>query len=505
MRVAVCAGIALVYVYAFPFFGQLKSANELPRVLTTQEIVDHGTFRLDRRMGELGSTFDVSTTPAHHMYSNKAPGPSLLAVPAYLLCKAFGARSIRACTWAFRVTAVTIPALLFLPLFFRLTRRFSEDERARRTSLVAYALGSMALPYGMLFMSHDIAAAFAGTAFALAVTLCRGETKRPDVTAALCGLAAGTAVLMDYQAVIAALAIGVYVIVRAPRRIRQVALAAAGAILPAIILAAYHTAAFGSPLATGYKYAADPANHQGLMGIIGPNREAMANALVAPSNGLLVLMPWVLLAIVGGVVIARDRAWRERAGAEAIVCGAVIFLYVLFLGSLVPEFGRAGWAVGPRYITVALPFAAWLGTAGFATAERHVVSRVAAQATVFAGVIIYLIVATTYPHWPEYLKNPLYEISLRALARGLTVHSIGTAIGLHGVWAALPMYLVAAALAIGLIGWGGGRDRWITTGIACVFAIGLVVSYRALPGDKASADKAWRFIDRTWEPSNMKR
>src|SRR4051812_12989046 len=30
---------AILYLYAFPYFGALRSANELPRVLTTQEIV----------------------------------------------------------------------------------------------------------------------------------------------------------------------------------------------------------------------------------------------------------------------------------------------------------------------------------------------------------------------------------------------------------------------------------------------------------------------------------
>src|SRR5215213_8132518 len=54
---------ALIYLYGFPYFDSLRSANELPRVLTTQEIVERGTFRLNARMSELGSRWDIATTP----------------------------------------------------------------------------------------------------------------------------------------------------------------------------------------------------------------------------------------------------------------------------------------------------------------------------------------------------------------------------------------------------------------------------------------------------------
>jgi len=35
---------AVVYLYAFPYFDQLRSANEMPRILMTQQMVDHGVF-----------------------------------------------------------------------------------------------------------------------------------------------------------------------------------------------------------------------------------------------------------------------------------------------------------------------------------------------------------------------------------------------------------------------------------------------------------------------------
>src|SRR5262245_2392688 len=136
-------------MYAFPYFDSLRSANEMPRILLTQEMVDHHVFYIDGRIGEMGSQQDLSTAPSGHIYPNKAPGPSLLAAPFYWLCKKFGYTSLRACTWAFRVGACTLPALLFLPLFYRLTGRFSSDEHARRSALAAYAMGSPALVYAL--------------------------------------------------------------------------------------------------------------------------------------------------------------------------------------------------------------------------------------------------------------------------------------------------------------------------------------------------------------------
>ncbi len=519
-RFVLPAAFALVYLYTFPYFAELRSANEVPRVYLTTQIADRGSFNLDARWPELqrGSTFDVSTTcgdppraktcnaasPACcprpvHRFSNKAPGASFLAVPGYLAAKVLsgGSPSARTATWVARFTAATLPALIFLPFFFFLTRRFAPADEPRRAALVAYALGSMALPYAILFFSHQLAAVCAGGAFVAAVALARGESKRPDLHAVACGALAAGAVAADYQSVIAAAAVGIYLSIRSPRRLRDTILAAAGAAPVAALLLFYHWASFGSPVRTGYSFAEDQAHKQGVMGVIGPNAQAMWNALLAPDNGLVVLMPWVILAVVGGIAIARDREARARCGAEAIVCGAVLLAYLLFLGSTVPEFGRGGWSVGPRYITVALPFAAWLAAAGLAAADRSISLRIAAHASVLAGVIIYVVASTTFPHWNNTLTNPLYQVSFRILGAGLAPHSLGTLVGLRGLASLLPLYAGAAALAAWLLA-GRSRQRWLTTGAALALAATLVVCYRWFPRNSGAAH--WQTIQRVWEP-----
>jgi hypothetical protein len=493
-------GLVVVYLYAFPYFGALRHANELPRVLLTQEIVDRGTFRIDARLGELGSRFDVSTTPDGHHYSNKAPGLSFLAVPAYLALEAWhgafgGTPSLREATWAFRFTAVTLPALLFLPLFLGLARRFAPKDGGAHASLCAYALGSMALPYGLVFMSHQPSAAFAGGAFVCAVGIARHA--KGWLYALAVGALSGLAVLVDYQAVLAAAAVGLYLLVRSPRRLRDASLALVATLPFAALLLYYHQSCFGSPWTTGYSFAADPAHRQGVLGIIGPNARALWQAVLAPDNGLLVLMPWLLLVPVGAIAVARDKEARERVGAEALVCGVVVVAYLLFLGSLEPEFGRGGWCVGPRYIAVALPFAAWLCAAGFSAVERIPVLRTLAWSSILVSVVIYVVAATTYPHWPTAFANPLFEVSFRALREGLAPHSVGTALGLRGVLSLLPVYVVALLVAQSLLAF---RVGWRQAGAAVLLCVLVLVAYRSFPATGPPAERPWRFIVSTWEP-----
>jgi len=490
-------GFALAFVYTFPYWGALHNANEVPRVFLTEEIVDHGTFRLDARWAELreGSTFDVSVTPDGHKYSNKAPGTSLLGVPAYLAVK--GARAVvggtptlAEVTWACRFVTSILPVLLFLPVFRRTARRFAGDAAADG-ALVALAFGSMVYPYAQVLFSHALAMACAGGAFAAAVALAHGEARRPLVSGIAVGFLLGWAVLADYQSALALAIVVGYLIVKSPTRLRDLALVAVGGLPPAALFALYHWACFGSPLRTGYSFAPDPAHKQGLLGIIGPNRQAMAQALVAPDNGLLVLMPWIVLALVGFVVLVRSRVAR----AEAIAIFAVAVGYVLFVGSLVPEFGRAGWSVGPRYIVVSMPFFGWLVAAALDALDEKPVLRAVAHALVLAGVVIMVTAATTFPYWPVSIKNPLYEVDFWALTTGHVPHSLGTAVGLHGIASLVPLYAIVLAIVIWLL----ARHRIATTVAAAIGAALIVAFFSLAPHTKDLAPRV-RYLEQIWEP-----
>lgn len=496
--------LAAIYLYTFPYFGALRSANELPRIETTIELATRGTFCIDDRMRELGSVADISTTPAGHHYQNKAPGLAVCGVPAYLpLSLAYRARGIEPplilTTWLLRVIVITVPSLAFLALFRAVAARFAVSVEARNTALVAYALGSMALPYALLYMSHAFAAAAVGAAFAFAIRVARRETAFPTRTAVTVGALLGLATLVEYQAVFGAVIITGYVALRSEKRGR-VAVAVVGAAAPfAVALLAYHAAAFGSPFRTGYAYAVDEANRVGFMGIVGPSWAAAAELFWQVDNGLLLLTPWVVLSVVGAVAIAMSAEARARVGAEAIVAALIIASYCSFVLVLEPEFGRGGWSVGPRYVAVAMPFFAWLAAAGLDVCLRRPALRVPAYAMVLIGVGVHVLAATTYPHWPDAFANPLFEVSIRTLREGHAPHSLGTLFGLRGLASLAPLYVAIVIVVARLI--TPSRGHLAELALAGVIALFTISRYERLAvTPRETAEKTWAFVATTLEP-----
>jgi alpha-galactosidase len=497
--------LAAVHLYAFPYFGALRLADELPRILTTQELVHRGTFDLGARLGELGSAADIATTPAGRHFQNKAPGISMLAVPIYsplaLAYRLFGhsVPPLRVTTWLLRVALVTLPALLFLGLFRRVADRFAGgDAIGRDGALIAYGLGSLAFPYALVFVSHVPATVIVGAAFALAVRLTRRETSSPRRDALGVGALLGTAILVEYQAVFAAAIIGVFVALRAPSRWRTLGYMVAAAAPPLVALAAYHAACFGSPFRTGYEYSV-VENRAGVLGMVVPSTKSALRLFTPAGNSLFVLSPWVLLAVLGPLIIARDPARRARVGAEALVACGIVVVYLVFVASLSPESGRAGWGIGPHYLAVAMPFFGWLAAAGLAACAEDHGLWVPVLVSIFASVAIHVLAGTTYPHWPSKSENPLFEVSLRLLREGYVPYSFGTALGLRGLASLAPVYVAAAALVTGLFR-SAGAPR-IHIAIAAVLAMAVLWGYRRLGATpEPLRTQLWSYVVATHEP-----
>lgn len=493
--------LAVIYVYAFPYFDKLRSAQEIPRLILTLEIVDHGTFSLNQRMNEFVSQHDISIGPDKRIYSNKSPGPSFVAVPVYLLAKALGVTSIRGCMWAFRIGAIALPTILFLPVFYRLAGRFSQDERARRAALAAYAIGSPVLVYAQMLLGHQLAGVCLGTAFFFSTRVVDNDSRRPLVLAAAAGFFASLAPAMDYQAALVAPVIGLYLFLRTPKERWRRMLVFGLASLPGLTgLAAYHQSCFGSPFKIGYAYAIDRAPETGILGFIGPNLESFYHILLAPSNGLLVMVTWVLLAVVGVVIIVRDKERWTRLRSATVTCIIVVGVYLLFVGSMLPYMARGGWSAGPRQLVATLPFLGWLSVAGFEWAGRRMITTVIMTGLVITSSVIFLAAVTTYPHWPDGLTNPLYDLSFPLLYQGYSVHSLGTLFGLRGIPAVLPLF----TFVLGMVLWlqVGHRPRPIATSLlGILFATVLLVGYSYFPRSGAYAQHAQRFAISQWEPT----
>jgi hypothetical protein len=466
--------IAIAYLYVFPYYPRIQSANELPRLYLVKAIVHEHSFAIDTGVKRWGSTADVSPY-AGHQYSNKAPGSSFLVAPVYAVVNAVaGEPSLAFSMWLCRVVSGVVPSIAFLVLLWGFLARYAPDERVRRLVIVAYALGSMAMTFSLLYFSHQLSGICIASAWLLCIDVVERARGRRAIFAA--GLLAGAGLLVDYQTAFAAVPVGIYLVVgllrtRPPREtLSLLGLAALGATIPVAVLLWYHAQCFGSPFRTGYDASETFAHfhQQGFLGITTFRREAFWGSLFRPDNGLFVLAPWLLLAFPGAVLL-----WR-RARATVIVALAVVVIFIAFVSSI--TFWRAGWSVGPRYITAMLPFMLPLIAVVLADAQARGATRTwrasawpgLISGSILAAIAIYSLSSATFPHWPDRYANPLYEVTFRLLADGAVApnplrSSLGAAsiipflalIGVLAAWAVVRAYgwraLVIGGAVAGLI------------------------------------------------------
>jgi hypothetical protein len=338
----------------------------------------------------------------------------------------------------------------------------------------------MAMTYSVLYFSHQLAAACAGSCWIVLLDVLDGKRRTAMVIVA--GLLAGLALLVDYQAVFAVVPVAVYAAYRlrgdVPQLARIAALGIAGAALPVAVLLVYHDACFGSPWRTGYDASTSFAMyHQvGFLGLDRPRWEAFRGSLFAFDNGLFTLSPWILLAISGAnEMIRRPRRAGDRG--IAITCLGVMLVYVVFISSI--NFWRGGGAVGPRYITAMLPFALPLVAAHLEVLRARPQFLGAIASSIFVGVFIYALSSATFPYWPDSVKNPVRDITVQLLVDGYVGPNLGDTFGLGGVLGIIPYLLVV----FGAVGWvihrlAGRRGLVLSVAIALV----MLGAYMLVPG-----------------------
>jgi hypothetical protein len=407
-------------------------------------------------------------------------------VPVYAVASWIaGPPSLATSMWLCRVVAGVIPALLFLWLVWRFLARFTPDVHVRRLVVIAYALGSLAMTYSILYYSHQLAAICIASAWIFAVDVVDG--KRSVRWMAAVGFFAGAALLVDYQAAFAGVPIAIYLVIKLwprPKRelVTALAIAAGAAAVPIAVLLWYHKVCFGSPLRTGYDATQTFAylHKQGFLGISELRKEAFWGSFFAPDNGLFVLSPWLLFAVPGAVLL-----WRRGDRATTLVSSAVAIIFILFISSI--SFWRGGWGVGPRYVTAMLPF--WLPLVAVALDSLRARPLVlgALCGTIVSAVVIYCATSITFPYWPDSLHNPLYEVTFRLLRDGAVAPSVGSAIGIHGLAGVLPLLVGLPAL----VGWAIHRVvGWRGLLAACVVGVAIVAAFALVPASP-NAERAY--------------
>ena len=283
-----------------------------------------------------------------HTYSDKAPGMSFLAVPAYEVERLVGVARAPSdwdsegdlSLWGIRIAT---SGLLFLLATF-LVGRTAEAlvPRTGAVTAVVFGAATIAAPLAPTFFEHDAGGCLAFLAFVLA------WRQRRAAMLAAAGLAAGVSVLFDYSAGLIVLALAVYVAVRERARVGWFLL---GGLPAALALGAYDWAAFGSPFHLSYSYEAGPLAHQqrgGFLGIGVPSLSSLDQTLFV-DRGLFVFSP-VLIACVVGLVLMFRRGYRGEAAVAGFIVAA---LTVADAGYYLPY---GGVSPGPRFLAASIPF-----------------------------------------------------------------------------------------------------------------------------------------------------
>lgn len=442
----VVALFVLLSVVVVPVFPHFVSPNEMSRWAAAVAIVEHGTLEVTRPAKLLGPRMEDVSEFEGRLYSNKAPGATLVALPGFLAARPFtgpaSERSLRPSLAAMRVAGATLPVLVLAALFAR-----SAPEKGRREALFGLLFATPLLAYSLLLFSHALVAACLFGAWA---ALFGPDQERPsalrDVAA---GALLGLAVLAEYPAAVPSLALAAVAGWRAPGRLLRIVL---GGLPFAAALGAHNAACFGSPFRLSSGLERDPGfrelARQGLFGVGVPRPGILARLLLDPSKGLLVFSPFLLL-VPAGLAAAR-RGLRPRAFLALVLAPLAILL--TYAGY--PNW-HGGFTVGARYLVPALPF--------LVLPLAFLPSRPVTAALAGASTAAVALTTLVFPFVPPGFPLPWGSFSAPLLGEGLVAPNLFHLVS-RPLAIAVPFALVLAASLAAV-----GRERIVP------FAVGALV------------------------------
>lgn len=463
--------LALVLFGSYAYFVPAPAWNQNSRFALTRALVERGSTIIDP---DHETTGDKSFRDGH-FYCDKAPGASLLAALPYAVFHAIGritgaelpgatvipqdprdAKAGRAPSLAERkpgdrilynrahrlgsyfagIFSVGVLSVLgALALWLVALRQAAGNVAIASACALTYGLATPAFAYSTALYGHQSCGALLMIAFAGATLAARGADRG---CALLVGTALGLAVTIEYTAALPAAGFALWWWWR--QGLRSALWLGAAAVPWALLLAAYHTIAFGGPLSTGYDWVWLPEFAEGMRvryGIGRPDPEVLLSIAFGAYRGLFYLSPVLLLAAWGLVVaaVSRPRPGAAIDGLPARIAVAVCIYFLLLNAGYYMWDGGA--AIGPRHV---VPMLGMLAT-GLVHARRIVPHAFATLAIVSAAQL--LLATAAMPEAPQ-SGNPLWEFALgHVLGRDASTDAIasnlGLLLGLPGAWSLLPL------------------------------------------------------------------
>ena len=357
-RAAAALLFALVW-FSCVWFGSWEwNPNHATRLFAALSIVEQGDATIDEYQG---LTIDKARF-GDHFYLDKAPGMTLMALPAVAFADAATgqqAHDLRLQLYdvgferflrlrlrlAVAISTALLTALAALALF-DWGRVLGGSPAAGVFAALGFALGTPVWGWSTTLFGHaPVAALYVVAAWAL----WRGSQGERLSTglALLAGLALGWAVAIDHAAAIGGVAIGLWALGRLRRYgfpAGPIIAAVAGGVAALLVLVGYNLFAFHTPFRLGYQGVVGfEGMQQGLFGLTYPKPAALYEILVGERRGLVWVAPILVPAAIGCALMLRRRNMRD-IGALTL---AVAVLTVLYNASYV--YWDGGNSTGPRH------------------------------------------------------------------------------------------------------------------------------------------------------------
>jgi hypothetical protein len=462
LTLAIAAAVQLAVINAWPGF---PSPNERARAYQALAVAARGSLEIGPELARHGGIEDVAVAGGA-AYPNKAPGMLPLLLPAALAARAAAggspARELALTLLFGRLLAASLPFLLTVALLAR--RLGPRPSPGAALAVAAFALASPALPASLLLFSHSLAAFLLLAAFALLHAPAPPDARR----AAAAGALIGWAVTAEYPALVPGGVLAALALLRL-RPAGAAALALGGAV-PALALAAYNAACFGSPFALSSGREAHAAYGElaahGVFGVGAPALPALAGLLVSPARGIVVWWPLLLLAAAG----VRRRAAPAAADDRAPLILAPLALLVAMSGY--PNW-HGGWFAGPRYLLAVLPLVTLLAARGADRLWRGPGFAPAAVAAALWGAAQVWPLLSSFPFPPEDYPLPALTLALPLLRAGVLAPSWLPATVLATVLTALAAAAVALLARTARLGARGAAAALAAAAVAAAAAAAL--------------------------------
>jgi hypothetical protein len=356
--------VFLLLAFTYAYFYHDPDWNGNSRLGLTFAIVQEGRLTIDSFHEQEGTATGDKSFYNGHYYTDKAIGSSLIALlfyfPIYKLEELLNFHlSLDDLKYLLTFLSIGLPSALAGSLMYMLCMQVIGNNFRAYVSTIAITLGTMILPYSVIFFGHQLVGSLLFIVFFLIFQLKENPVYCRKGIFFLVGFLLGLAFITEYTVAPIVLMLAAYIFFvmfkdHVANRSLAVILAVLGAFIPVSILLAYNTAVYGNPLSIGYSYMASAefqqAHSRGLIGVGWPDPKVIFFLTLHPAMGLFWQSPVLILALTGIWFMWRVPGYR----AEALVALAA-FLSLLLINS-----GHylwwGGYAFGPRHLTPMLPF-----------------------------------------------------------------------------------------------------------------------------------------------------